>query len=1097
MTEPQDFNVKSVELQSSKLIEASAGTGKTYSVAILVLRLILEKQIPIEKILMVTFTKAAVAELESRIRRFVRLAYRFASGKEIHDQTIKEVVGVPDEDKISVLRNAVQSLDSLSVMTIHSFCQKTIDEFTFETDQSFDYEIVQDDSFLREESVLDFRREVVNTIADYEWFKKVNSYLKFDKISDILKKYLEGKTFLDIDLTQNQNLSETTSQSIEAYRILKEQVILNFKRIQTTRVHGSSKVAKSRENPEQFLPVFIQSCCVEKKYTTEFAFLYEPYGRNYAELYLTAEYTFYTTFISSSREKIDQIKQSKGFISYDDQIKTIHKALANESFKEKLSGKYQAVFIDEFQDTDKHQYEIFNSVFSGNSTVFYIGDPKQSIYGWRSADLDTYKLAKRNVAGSVFSMNKNYRSTKEMIEALNLLLHPGDNYNLFEDDEIRYINVGQGAVDLGEMSDQGHEVAPITIWEFEEEDETNCSTVAREIYRLLTDDVKIKERRITPSDIGVLVRGNKEGDAIKKALARFNIPSVKRDDAKVLNSEECGMIKYLLIAVISPNRGAINRVLINIYQGFTTQDLNTLDDQRQIEIFIELRKILTDEGVYNMISSFLDIYGIRINCMKDVLGQRVLTNINQLAEILHKIEKQFKYTPDELLVWMERSSGEDDEEFEQRVESDEEAVQISTIHKAKGLEYNIVFAPSLSMTPIKHFLKRGNLNEFKKDDKYWFTLNYPDLGADDQRIFDLQKEQENRRLIYVTLTRAVYKSYISLVPKSYKGHAVPSSLSAILDHYQESSALIEVKKITNNDLKIVKGQYQPQTVNPIFSPKEEPKLEIINTFGIHSFSGLSKTHHSVPFEKGVSGETEAYDQFIFQDLARGADAGTALHSIFEHLNFAAPDSWDQTLKEASKYYSNIIKEESLDLFKQLVTQVMNAELDCNGEKFSLSRISNDQKLSELEFCFSMNKANKIAINELLGVEADLEGDADIEGLMAGFIDLFFEYNGKYYILDWKSNYLGNKPEDYGQGGLIEAMKGNNYNLQYFIYTVAMKRYLEIKMPGFNYDEHFGGVIYIFLRGVRDKDNRTGIYYTRPTSENINRLEEVFYRPVKS
>ena len=563
-----------------------------------------------------------------------------------------------------------------------------------------------------------------------------------------------------------------------------------------------------------------------------------------------------------------------------------------------------------------------------------------------------------------------------------------------------------------------------------------------------------------------------------------------------MNSEECGMIKYLLIAVISPNRGAINRVLINIYQGFTTQDLNTLDDQRQIEIFIELRKILTDEGVYNMISSFLDIYGIRINCMKDVLGQRVLTNINQLAEILHKIEKQFKYTPDELLVWMERSSGEDDEEFEQRVESDEEAVQISTIHKAKGLEYNIVFAPCLSMIPKKKLLEEGYINDFKKDGKYFFTANYPSLTIDDKKTFENQKEQENRRLIYVALTRAVYKCYISLVPRLYRRNPVTSSLSAILDRFQKNSELIEVERITKSDLKVSKGQYQPQTVSSLFSPREVPGLEIINSFGIHSFSGLSKTHHSVLFEKGLPAETEAYDRFIFQDLARGADAGTALHSILEHLNFADSDSWDKTLKEASKYYSNIIKEESLDLFKQLVTHVMNAELDCNGEKFSLSRISNDQKLSELEFCFSMNKASKTAINEILDTEADLSGESDIQGLMAGFIDLFFEYNGKYYILDWKSNYLGNKPEDYGQGSLTEAMKGNNYNLQYFIYTVAMKRYLEVKMPGFNYDEHFGGVIYIFLRGVRDKDNRTGIYYTRPTSENINRLEEVFYRPLQ-
>ena len=143
-----DFNVLTVELTGSNLIEASAGTGKTYSIAILALRLIIEKEIPIEKILMVTFTKAAVAELESRIRKFVRVAYKFASGKAIDEPTIKEVVGEPNEDKITLLRKAVQSLDSLSVMTIHSFCLQTIDEFTFETNQSFDYEIVQDHALI-------------------------------------------------------------------------------------------------------------------------------------------------------------------------------------------------------------------------------------------------------------------------------------------------------------------------------------------------------------------------------------------------------------------------------------------------------------------------------------------------------------------------------------------------------------------------------------------------------------------------------------------------------------------------------------------------------------------------------------------------------------------------------------------------------------------------------------------------------------------------------------------------------------------------------------------------------------------------------------
>lgn len=1086
----EKFDVLTVELQGSKLIEASAGTGKTYSIAILGLRLIIEKKIPIEKILMVTFTNTAVAELESRVRKFVRLAYKFASGKAIDEPTISEAVGIPTEEKIELLRSAVQSLDSLSVMTIHSFCQKTIGELTFETDQSFEYEIVRDDSLILDELVNVYRREVVNTIDDYEWFKKINSYLKFDKMAVILKNCLEEKTFLDIDLSKTQDINETIIQTNYAFDELEKQVFLSFEEIKTTKVHGGSRLAKNRESHEQFLPVFIQECCFAKKYTSEFSFLYEPYGRNYAENYQKVEHCFYATFINSAKVTIHKIKQEKGYISYDDQIKTIHKALGNESFKEKLSKKFEAVFIDEFQDTDKYQYEIFNRVFSKNSIVFYIGDPKQSIYGWRSADLDTYKLAKINVNGSVFSMNKNFRSTKKMIDALNILLNPGESYNMFMDDEIRYINVNEGVLGLGEMKDHENEVLPITIWEFDENDhETNYKAVAQEIYRLLTEDVKIKNRRISPKDIGILVRDNKEGDSIKKWLAALNIPSVKRDTAKVFESDESELIKNLLIAVISPNRGDINRALNSPYFGFNTESLKTIYDEIHIDVFIKLRKTLIDEGVYNMISSFLNNYDVRSYCMKDVLGQRVLTNINQIAEILHKVEKQLKYTPEELLVWMGRRKDENDEEYEQRVESDDDAVQISTIHKAKGLEYNIVFAPCLSMIPKKKFLEAGNVNDFKKEGEYFFTLNYPDLSEEDKNDFVNQKEQENRRLIYVALTRAIYKCYISLVPRAYKNVSCPSSLSEILDNYHKNSELIEIDKVPKDTFVKIEGRYEHRNDDHKFSPKTISGIEIKNTFGIHSFSALSKAHHSAPFEKAELGTPDNYNQFIFQDLGRGANVGTALHSIFEHLDFNDSATWTQTLADASKYYPNIIKEESRDLFMQMTKHIMNTEIDCNGEKFALNKLTNGQKLPELEFCFSMSKVNKTKINEILEDEADLNGEADIEGLMAGFIDLLFEHNGKYYILDWKSNHLGNSTENYYRKNLEEAMKGSNYNLQYMIYTIAAKRWLESRIKNFDYNKQFGGIIYVFLRGVRE-GLETGIYTAKPKLEKIESMEKL-------
>ena len=708
----REFIVLEESLTDSKLIEASAGTGKTFSVAILVLRLILEKKIPIEKILMVTFTKAAVAELETRIRKFIRLGYKHVSDQIAlkADDKIRIVIeNAPGniDDKKDLLNKAVQSLDNLSVMTIHSFCQSTIGEFTFETNQSFDYEILTDDFEMLQLASEKYTREVLNCL-DYHQFEEIIKDLKLKSLSPLLKKYLQGMTFIDSDTFIE--LSEIDKNEREKRQILQNKIECDLKKIQEVNIGPKTDLGKNRGASDIFLPQFIKYCCVQKKkeFIKLFDFIYYNAGKDYSEA-LDLKNITYLNFFNKSKELIDNLKYSKGFITYDDQIKTIYKALDNESFKEKLAHKYEAVFIDEFQDTDSYQYEIFSQVFSGNSVLFYIGDPKQSIYGWRGADLDTYKAAKRAVGeDAILTMNTNFRSTKRMIDALNRLLNPGGGFNMFKDDQINYINVTQGALDLGELTDGDKAVPPITVWNFDQDDfKTNYAAVAQEIYRLLSGDVRLNGQRIMPKDIGVLVREGKEGDKIKNSLAQLDIPSVKRDDTKILESDEARMIRYLVKAVVSPNRGAINRALNLSYFGFDTEALKTLNDEKHIELFTELRKTLGEIGIYNMISSFLTTYGIRDRCMQDVLGQRVLTNINQIAEILHKIEKQFKYTPDELLIWMDRNS-DDGEDYEQRIESDQDAVQISTIHKAKGLEYKIVFAPFLSMIPKRKLLEKGN-----------------------------------------------------------------------------------------------------------------------------------------------------------------------------------------------------------------------------------------------------------------------------------------------------------------------------------------------------------------------------------------------------
>jgi exodeoxyribonuclease V beta subunit len=475
--------------------------------------------------------------------------------------------------------------------------------------------------------------------------------------------------------------------------------------------------------------------------------------------------------------------------------------------------------------------------------------------------------------------------------------------------------VDQGATGLGTLSDNGREPEPITVWKFGVNDEKgNLKAVAREIFRLLDTDVKITglhagDRKIRPGDIGVLVRDNREGDIIKNELAKYNIPSVKRDDKKVLDSDEANMVRYLLKAVITPNRGDINRALLSKYVGFDFESVRNIDDEKHTDIFIGLKKTLREEGIYNMISEFLTVYDVRSKCMNDVMGQRVLSNINQIAELLHRAEKQWKYTPDELHVWMQRGPGETSEEFEQRVESDEDAIQISTIHKAKGLEYNIVFAPCLCMLPRFKHLAKNNVNDFKKKGKYYFTFNYSALSPEDQEILNTQKEQENRRLIYVALTRPVYKCYISYMPRAYFGAIKQSSMDEMFERYNNGRPdLINIIDLSQERIGDPDRKFElPATEKKEFYSKPALEIEIKNSFGIHSYSALSKAHHAAPFEKAELGNPEDYDQFIFQELGRGASVGTALHSIFERLAFSNPTTWIQTILETSKFYPNIIK----------------------------------------------------------------------------------------------------------------------------------------------------------------------------------------------
>ncbi|MGM0771647.1 MAG: UvrD-helicase domain-containing protein [Halobacteriota archaeon] len=1085
----ESFDVLTVDLKKSSLLEASAGTGKTYSLAILVLKLILQKKVPVEKILMVTFTRAATADLEARIRKFIREAYKVAKGGQTKIDKIGKLIGDISDEKKTLLQKAVQNLDRISVMTIHGFCQAQIEAFTFETNQPFDFEVVTDDTMLLQKAAGKYFREYINTLDEERYDALMNKELIFKDLTEMLRAYLNGKKFYDLDT--EAELSELEELEEERRKELVKTIEENFEEIQAVEISNRSDLGKNRNSTEEFIPQFIKYCCEkqEKKYIKAFDFIYYPHGKRYSDA-LESRNLLYLDFFKKASKYLKEAKKRNGLIAYNDQIRTIHTALQKKAFRKKLAQKYDAVFIDEFQDTDKYQYEIFSEVFGENSIVFYIGDPKQSIYGWRSADLDTYKKARELTGDDPYRMNVNYRSTPAMIEALNSLLSKSGDFNMFLDDKIFYEEVTSGAKSLGALTygEDGNsgasELCPVTIWDFDINDENkNIISVANEIYALLTDEnYEINGRRVEPKDIGVLVRTNNQGRLIKKELSRLNIPSLQIDSGMVTKSEEVSILKNLLLAVIEPRRGDIYRVLNQVGIGITTERLKTMDDKKHIENFLELREILENEGIYAMISSFLTKYDVRSESLKNKEGQRMLMNIIHLTELLHREERKNKLSPEELLVWLDRGELRDEEEYEQRIESDEDAVRISTVHKAKGLEYNIVFAPFLCLVPIKSHQNKGRINHFKKEGEYYFTLNVKDVHPDDKKLFDEQKEQENRRVVYVALTRAVYKTYISLVPTDKT-----SSFGDIYNHFSGHPG-VEVVERSIRDIRATEVPSESEKNERTFRALPKPDIEIKNTFSIQSFSALSSAHHISPFEVADLSKEDAYNHFIFQELRRGANVGTALHGIFEYLEFDKPGTWEQTIMNAEKYFSNVIKEEHRNSFLKMVRHTMHSHIIVNKEEVQLCKVGNDQMIPEMEFYFSVDKINRAVLNEYLGEDATVGGESDIRGLMTGFIDLVFEQNGKYYILDWKSNYLGNSVDDYDQDDLEKAMTGSNYHLQYMIYTVALKRWLETKIPGFDYEKHFGGVIYVFLRGVRE-NLQTGIFTSVPDKEEIDMLDQ--------
>ena len=1131
----KNFDSETVILEGSNLIEASAGTGKTYSIALLTLRLIIEKNIPIEKILMVTFTKAAVAELETRVRNFVRLALKVSRGETIQDKTIKRMVEGQMAKKTPALveerlNTAQLFLDETSVLTIHSFCQRTLSEFSFETSQIFGAETITPDEFnqITEDAFNEFWRKRITTIKKELLELMLASELKHEEILKLAKQALAGKMLASTVSIPNGFLNQSYQDSVYQKLLNDNSAIAKLTNAVIDKLIANKanllEKINSSENPrkafslsfkEENWQAVIKTIC-EKSTTDYVTKIFAEVINDILEIVnlrktQKKEFDFIVNNIAieaivTIKNDILDVKRNRGIITFDDMIMLLYKAIIegdnNQKLVTALQQKYEAVFIDEFQDTDKEQYAVFEKLFSKEKILFYIGDPKQSIYAFRKADIFTYFKAKENVL-NLHEMNTNHRSTESYIKAMNEFFQPVPDFDTFSfkndldiPNAIEYIEVGSPNPNAkGELLCNGKATKPLKI-----SSHSNKKALKLAVKGIITDLFSegkytiVKDEKtnpIKPSDIGILVRSKRQAREMKALLTSLRIPAVTIDETRLLESEEANQLYYILSAVNEISTAQVNRALLTNLGGYTNKSLLGADEEAILAQFKIYQETWKEKGVYLMLRQFISDHKVNERLFDPTAEnpERVISNIQQLIEILHKMAVRKNYEPKELIQWLKKGMEGDTregDEFEQRLENDQDAIQIVTIHKSKGLEYNIVIAPHLDLLKDESYIQNCSYRD-PEDGEYYVVKK--DLWNERQeKLYKNQSEQENRRLLYVALTRARYQCYITGNEANYYKQSTLRTFSNALNPVAKNLKQVEfwtppepVRNFRYNNVSA--------TIQPVYAVAKNFSLQNVNWIKT-SYSGLNPEHDIVPAPKSANPIDNEYDKFTFQDLKKGAHTGNLLHYIFEHIDFSNSDHWVRVVEQAMKRLSGSANEVYRDNIIELLQQVTSAIMPGNNS-FTLSQVSNDKRLNELEFDFLLKPFNTGSLEALSNKTHPfrIRSIAELEGIMNGKMDLFFEQEDKFYILDWKSNFLGNSLDFYNEENVKAAMYENNYHLQYLIYTVALTKYLALRIPGFDYNTNFGGVIYLFLRGVR-KGAQSGAFYSKPDKALIEKMSEL-------
>ena len=1188
------LNAHTLPLQGRQVIEASAGTGKTWTLAALYLRLVLGHPhgtplLP-PQILVMTFTDAATAELRARIRtRLSQAATYFdlsAQGRECPkslevDEFLKQLrddFDSSDWPRCALqLHCAAEWMDDAAIYTIHGWSRRMLTQHALESHNLFEQTRLDNAEQLKLTLVQDYWREwfyplSADTLAHITPLIGHEPAQLLATLSDIWREQeRKPRALTPHDVTPTQAIQAhldwqaKVDASAHAARAVWTDAVLHAlqeagaqKKIKGLRAdyfanwlkvleawvaHGDT--APTSKDEAKVLERFTTQALQDKGWADAEGFAFFAQLQDHVALLDNPPDTHTHIALHAAHavgEAYAQAKAQRAAFDFSDLLQNLHHAVMADDGRlaSAIRQQYPVALVDEFQDTDPWQYGTLHRIYAPDActaanALVMIGDPKQAIYSFRGADLGTYLQARQDAQSvnddALHTLTGNHRSNAGLVQAVN---------HVFTQISQPFAST-QGDIEFVEVSAQGKEPAltlkgqahpSLTVWHMPTEgdaDIVGMVSYRHGMARALADHMAqlLQQGDANPSDMAVLVRSQTQADAVRQALREYQIPSVYLSDhTSVYHSGEATDLWRLLRAVASPRQTAWVRAALG--SRLWALDLSEVTQLTQdeatwehlLEQFHQWHAVWQQQGVLPMLHQWLHSQHVAQRLLATADGERALSNLLHLGELLQHAEQslQGEHALVRYLGEQIQSTHHDSDAQQARLETDDLCVKVITYHKSKGLQYPLVFVPFAGAFSVE---KKTN-NVYATDDE-----------GDDDSDADVSSVEEDMRLLYVALTRAqrglwlgVAETKNDLSGNAAKGTLKRSALSVLLNRQargdlgQQLHALWgSCPHICVSGLPALKNEaYQAPTTAHATQAALTPQRAHHSLWWTASFSAITRglVSESKRDEAVADAITDAATEASasstpapesispWQSFPAGARYGTLLHDLLEWLsqnhwpvaNPHAPEwathAWAQLLERKTSWLQlDDAAQAQLEPWLHAVVSTPLPLDSLQAAPLTLNALTPDHMWPEMEFNLEVQQLSASVLDHHIqahvcpGAHRPALQPRMMQGMLTGSLDLVLQHDGRYWVVDYKSNKL----DSYDSATLQDAVLHKRYEVQYVLYTLALHRLLKVRLPNYNYAQHMGGAVYLFMRGISSAG--AGVHVDRPPQALIETLDALF------